>query len=150
MSCLILHKIIHEPTSHHPLFLEAGLTAPLLGLAGSTLDLAPLCIAPWASPAQWMQSAGHLNRAGKKGGKSPDCQTSSTGHSCLRRFLELSLISGNTAVVRKTRRIWDLKPLTPDVPCSWQVEHKMPFQKPVATCGRALSSLFTRDGHQMP
>lgn len=51
MSCLILHKITHEPTPRHPLFLEAGLTAPLLGLAGSTLDLVPLCVAPWPSPA---------------------------------------------------------------------------------------------------
>lgn len=62
MSCLILHKIIHEPPSHHHLFLEVGLTAPLLGLAGSVLYLAPLCIAPWTSPAQRMQSTGHRGK----------------------------------------------------------------------------------------
>lgn len=66
MSCLILHKIIREPTSHHLLFLEAGLTAPLLGLAGSMLDFAPLCTAPWTSSERMMQEAGHLNGAGQK------------------------------------------------------------------------------------
>lgn len=72
MSCLTLRKIIHELTSRHPLFLEAGLTASLLGLAGSMLDLVPLCIAPWASPAQRLSSTGHLNGAGQKKGKSAD------------------------------------------------------------------------------
>lgn len=59
MSCLILHKIIHEPPSHHHLFLEAGLTAALLDLAGNMLYLAPLCITPWTTPAQRMESTGH-------------------------------------------------------------------------------------------
>lgn len=62
MICLILHKIIHEPLSHHHLFLEAGLTAPLLGLSGSLLYLAPLCIAPWTAPVQRMQSTGHQGK----------------------------------------------------------------------------------------